>query len=61
MHSPGHTTNLEVTKMRTVFLLCPPWEFRLEELYRIHGWDEIVYMVLRKVATGDRINGPHHT
>ena len=37
--------------MLSVLLLCLAWELVCEELHRAHGLNEIVYVMLREVAS----------
>ena len=47
---PSHAADLEVTKVRTVFLFRLSGEFGSEELHRRHRRDEVVNVMLREVS-----------
>jgi hypothetical protein len=48
---PCHTADLEVAQVRAIFLLGLPRELAREELDGAHRGDEVVDVVLCKVAT----------
>ena len=50
---PSHTTDLEVTQVRPVLLLCLPGELVREELHWGHCRNEVIDVVLCEVTTAD--------
>ena len=51
LNEPCHSTDLEIAKVRSIFLLRLSGEFVSQKLYRVHRRDEVVYVVLGEVAS----------
>lgn len=50
---PSHTTDLEITQMRTIFLFSPTWELGSKKLHRRHVRNQCVDMVLGEVTAAE--------